>query len=148
MVSQNRNVGPGEYRALAEFRYQIRRFLHFSEMSAHQAGLEPVQHQLLLALKGLPAGTSPRITELAGRLHIRHHSAVELSNRLARRGYITRHRSEKDRREVWLGLTRKGERVLQALSLEHKSELQVSGPALVDTLRKVIEQQGITNDTD
>ena len=143
-----RNIEPAGYRALAEFRYQIRSFLHFSEQSARLAGLEPVQHQLLLALKGLPAGTSPRIAELAARLHIRHHSAVELSNRLALHGYITRHRNQKDKREVWLALTSKGERVLRALSLEHKSELQVTGPALVATLRKIVEQQGMTNAAD
>ena len=133
-------IRPAEYRALAEFRYQIRRFLHFSEESARQAGLEPVQHQFLLALKGLPGEMSPRVAELATRVQIRHHSAVELSNRLARQGYITRRRSRKDKREVWLALTRKGERVLRTLSLEHQAELQVTGPALVGALTKAIEQ--------
>jgi len=75
-----------DYEALAELRYQIRRFLHFSEQASRTAGLEPRQHQLLLALKGLPKDTRPRIGELAERLQIQHHSTVELVNRLANGG--------------------------------------------------------------
>ena len=81
-----------DYESLAELRYQIRRFLHFSEQASRKAGLEPRQHQLMLALKGLPTGTRPRIGELAERLQIQHHSAVELANRLAAGGYVRRHR--------------------------------------------------------
>ena len=91
-----------DYESLAELRYQIRRFLHFSEQAAREAGLEPRQHQLMLALKGLPPRTRPRIGELAERLQIQHHSAVELVNRLTAGGYVRRHRGAKDRREVLL----------------------------------------------
>ena len=79
-----------DYQALAELRYQIRRFLHFSEQAARAAGLEPRQHQLMLALKGLPEGVRPAIRELAERMQIQHHSAVELVNRLAAGGYVRR----------------------------------------------------------
>jgi len=72
-----------DYESLAELRYQIRRFLHFSEQVSRMAGLEPHQHQLMLALKGLPGRIRPRIGELAERLQIRHHSTVELVNRLS-----------------------------------------------------------------
>jgi len=68
--------------ALAEFRYQIRQFLHFSEKAARSAGLNPQHHQLLLALKGIPKGLLPSINEIARRLHLRHHSVVELTNLL------------------------------------------------------------------
>lgn len=128
-----------DYRALAELRYQLRRFLHFSEQAARAAGLEPGQHQLLLALKGLPEDARPRIGELAERLQIRHHSAVELSNRLARGGYVRRQRGGNDRREVLLCLTPKGERVLRELSLYHKAELRMRGPALVAALRRAMQ---------
>ena len=87
-------LAPSDYQALAELRYQIRRFLHFSEQAARNAGLEPQQHQLMLALKGLPEGVRPRIGELAERLQIQHHSAVELINRLAAAGYVKRGRHE------------------------------------------------------
>src|SRR5438270_8856855 len=119
-----------DYQTLAELRYQIRLFLHFSEEAARSAGLEPRQHQLMLALKGLPKGVRPRIGELAERLQIQHHSTVELVNRLSDRGFVRRRRGGEDRREVLLSLTPKGERVLRDLSLYHRQELRNAGPAL------------------
>jgi len=116
-------------------RHQIRRFLHFSEQASRRAGLEPRQHQVMLAIKGLPANARPRIGEIAQRLQIQHHSAVELVNRLAGGGYVRRRRGGQDRREVLLALTPKGEKVLRELSLYHRAELQSAGPALVRALR-------------
>jgi DNA-binding MarR family transcriptional regulator len=124
-----------DYRALSEFRYQIRKFLHFSQQIAADAGLEPRQHQLLLAVKGLPEGRHPRIADLAERLQIRHHSAVELVNRLAAQDYVERHRGGTDRREVLISLTFKGEKILRQLSLHHRAELRTQGPALVAALK-------------
>jgi DNA-binding MarR family transcriptional regulator len=132
-----------DFQALADLRHQIRRFLYFSEQAARSAGLEPRQHQLMLALKGLPGEARPRIGELAERLQIQHHSAVELVNRLAAGGYVRRRRGGQDRREVLLSLTDKGERVLRELSLHHRAELQSAGPALVGALRKAT--RGIKN---
>ena len=128
-----------DYQALAEMRYQIRRFLHFSESSVRKAGLEPRQHQLMLALKALPKDVRPRIGELAERLLIEHHSAVELVNRLAKRGYVRRDRTDSDRREVLLSLTLKGEKVLRELSLHHRTELRTRGPALVAALKRAVQ---------
>jgi DNA-binding MarR family transcriptional regulator len=129
---------PTDYELLAELRYQIRRFLHFSEQASRTAGLEPQQHQLLLALKGLPKDTRPRIGELAERLQIQHHSAVELVNRLSRSGYVKR-RAGEDRREVLLSLTPRGEKLLRELSLHHKSELRNAGPSLVGALKRAMQ---------
>src|SRR5215472_8508510 len=112
-----------EYRALAEFRYQIRRYLQFSAEAAREHGLEPQQHQLLLAIKGLPDDVRPTIRELAGRLQIQHHSAVELVNRLAEHGAVRREHTGADRREVLLRLTRQGASLLRRLSLAHHTEL-------------------------
>jgi DNA-binding MarR family transcriptional regulator len=128
-----------DYEALAELRYQIRRFLHFSEQASRTAGLEPRQHQLMLALKGLPKGARPRIGELAERLQIRHHSTVELVNRLSAAGHVRRQRAGEDRREVLLSLTPSGEKVLRELSLYHRAELRVQGPALIFALRRTIQ---------
>lgn len=136
------NLTPADYESLAEFRYQIRRFLSFSEQAARDVGLEPRQHQLLLALKGLPEGARPRIGELAERLQIQHHSAVELVNRLADAGFVRRRRSGDDRREVLLALTPKGDKVLRDLSLHHKRELRNAGPSLLAALRRVITNGG------
>lgn len=127
-----------DYQSLAELRYQIRRFLHFSEHAARNAGLEPRQHQLMLALKGLPKNIRPRVRELAERLQIQHHSMVELVNRLSGRGLIRRRGAGHDRREVLLELTPKGERVLRELSLHHKAELRIQGPALVGALKRAM----------
>lgn len=127
-----------DYQALAEFRYQIRKFLHFSEHAVQAAGLERGQYQLMLAIKGIPEGVRPRIRELANRMQVQHHSAVELVNRLESGGYVKRERAKDDRREVLLALTPKGERVLGELALHHHEELQSAAPNLVAALRKVM----------
>ena len=137
------SIARSDYEALAELRYQIRRFLHFSEQAARAAGLEPQQHQLMLALKGFPKGARPRIGELAERLQTRHHSTVELVNRLAAEGHIVRHRASgnrrgEDRREVFLSLTPSGEKILRELSLHHRGELRIQGPALISALKRTI----------
>ena len=133
------DISLDSYRALAEFRHQIRLFLHFSEETSRQSGLEPQQHQLLLAIKGIPLGTQPTIGFIAHRLQIRHHSAVELVNRLTERGAIARETNPEDRREVLLHLTPAGERLLRKLSIAHHDELGKAGPALRDALDAVLE---------
>lgn len=130
-----------DYQALAEFRFQIRRFLRFSEQAVRVAGLEPGQYQLLLAIKGMPQGVRPRIREVANRLQIQHHSAVELINRLEAGGYVGRERAEDDRREVLLALTQKGERVLGGLALHHHEELRNAVPGLVGSLRRLMPEK-------
>jgi DNA-binding MarR family transcriptional regulator len=130
-----------DYRALAEFRYQIRRFLHFSETASRAAGLEPKQHQLLLTIKGLPPDVRPTVRTLAERMQLQHHSAVELIDRLERSGLAARHRGDEDRREVLVQLLPKGERLLRALSLHHQNELQNSGPNLAQTLQRLIARR-------
>ncbi len=139
----NSSVAPTDYEALAELRYQIRRFLRFSEQVAREAGLEPRQHQLMLALKGIPKGVRPKIGEVAERLQIQHHSTVELVNRLAERGFVKRQRGGTDRREVLLSLTPKGEKVLRDLSLHHREELRDEGPALVSALMRVMGSKAV-----
>ena len=132
------DIAQRDYESLAEFRHQLRRFMHFSEQAAHSVRLEPQQHQLMLAIKGLPNGARPRVRELAERLQIKHHSAVELVNRLVAGGYVRRAASGRDRREVLLSLTPKGEAVLRELSVHHRSELRLRGPALVTALQRVM----------
>ena len=137
MDERQNQIGP-DHRALAEFRYELRRFLHFSENAARTAGLEPQQHQLLLALKGLPAGKKPTISVLAERMQLQHHSAVELIDRLANRRLVRRYRSRTDKRQVYVRLTKGGEDVLRQLSLHHLQELKSVGPALTEMLHGLI----------
>ena len=127
-----------DYQALAEFRFQLRKFFHFSEQAARKASLEPRQYQLMLAIKGLPNDSRPRIRELAGLLMVEHHSMVELVDRLVSGGYVRRSRGDKDRREVLVSLTVKGERVLRDLAINHHVELSTRGPALVAALERVM----------
>lgn len=139
-MSQNHKVRPSDYRALAEFRYQIRRFVRFSEEAARQAAVEPQHHQLMLAVKGKPDSEAARIAYLAERLQIQHHSAVELVDRLVKKGLITRTRGEQDRREVYVQLTPRGEHTLDALTVHTRDELRSAAPALVATLRYLTHQ--------
>ncbi len=133
----SRDLKPADYEALSEFRYQIRRFVRFSEEAARAAGIEPRHHQLMLAVKGTGKGVEPRVGYLAERLQIQHHSAVELVDRLASKGLVTRTRSEEDRREVHVQLTARGERLLEGLTYHTREELRSAIPALVTTLRKL-----------
>ena len=130
-----------DYQALAEFRYQIRKFLHFSEQAVQAAGLERGQYQLMLAVKGMPEGVRPRIRDLADRMQVQHHSAVELINRLERGGYVQRQRGQDDRREVLLELTPKGEKVLAELALHHHEELRNAAPSLVAALQRLTPEK-------
>lgn len=127
-----------EFRALAEFRYQIRIFLNGSEVAARGANLEPQQYLLLLALRGLPAGREPNIRELAERMQLRHHSVVELVDRLEHRQLLRRERSRTDRRQVIVRLTPRGEKILTRLAKQRLAELRTSAPALVRALSVVI----------
>ncbi|HTX36491.1 MAG TPA: MarR family transcriptional regulator [Bryobacteraceae bacterium] len=131
-----------DYRSLSAFRYQIRRFLHFSEEAAKTEGLEPQQHQMLLAIRGLEEPSAPpTVGQLAEYLFIRHHSAVGMIDRLAERGLVERLRGGEDRRQVRVRLTPAGCRKLHHLSRIHREELRQSGPALVETLRGLLEQR-------
>lgn len=132
-----RDLSVGEYRALAEFRYQIRRFLHFSEEQVRAQGLEPQQHQLLLAIQGLPVRVTATVGELSERLQLKHHSVVELINRMEKHGYVVRGESEEDRRRVIVRLTDTGGKVLRKLSVAHHQELETAGPALARALKTV-----------
>jgi len=140
------DISMAEYQALAEFRYQIRRFLRFSEQAARTTGLVPQQYQLLLALKGLPNGRKATISELAERLQIKHHSTVELIDRLAEGDLIRRSRDDQDQRRVIIHLTPHGEQLLKKLSLLHRNELQSTGPILVHTLRALIATNSDTSE--
>ena len=132
-----------DFKAMAELRYQIRRFLRFSENAARQSGIEPQQHQLLLAVRGLPAGLKPTIGVLAERMQLQHHSTVELIDRLVDRGFLCRLRATDDRRQVLVKLTHDGEEFLKKLSLYHLQELQAAGPKFVKILQSLIERAEI-----
>jgi DNA-binding MarR family transcriptional regulator len=134
------DLSAADYRALADFRYQIRKFLHFSEEAARSEGLEPQQHQMLLAIRALDDNSGPTIGRLAEHLFIRHHSAVGLVDRLEENQLVRRVRaSDGDRRQVLVQLTHEGERKLRRLASVHRSELLTSDPGLVRALQALLE---------
>ena len=134
------DVTQSDYRALAEFRYQIRRYLAFGDQAAESAGLRSRQYQLLLALKGMPDGMEASIKNLADRLGIRHHSTVELVDRLEKRGLIKRERSNVHRSFVFVRITKEGESMLRKLVASRKADLKVAGPILVKALTTLTKQ--------
>jgi DNA-binding MarR family transcriptional regulator len=137
-MASKEEISLQDYRATAEFRYQIRRFLRASEQIAREYGLNPQQYQLMLALKGLPDEHAATIGEIAERLQIQHHSTVELADRLSAKGLVRRKRDNQDRRQVLLELTSKGEKTIRELALHHREELRSTGPELVAALKGVL----------
>jgi len=129
------------YRALAEFRFQIRRFTSFSEQVAEAAGVAAQQHLLLLALRGLPAGVRPSIRGLADRLLLKHHSVVELVDRSERMGLVRRVADLADRRQVMVHLTAKGERVMQRIFVRNRRQLRLQSSALSTALARLTREQ-------
>lgn len=136
--ARRREISTADYRELAEFRFQIRQFLHFTEEAARAHGMEPQQHQLLLAIKGLPKGARPTVTTISDRLCLRHHSTVELIDRLEKQGAVARQHGKEDRREVLLHLTPRGEERLRRLTVSIWPQLQVEGMALSGSLQKLL----------
>jgi len=123
--------------SLAEFRYALRQFLHFSEQAATAAGLQPQQHQLMLQIAGAPDNVETTISYVAERLGLRHNSVVELSKRCEEAGLVQRRHTTPDHRYVALRLTAAGARALQKLSEAHARELEELSPRLLEALRRV-----------
>lgn len=115
------------FEKLADLRYQIRRFIHFSEEAAREMGLTPQQHQLLLMIKGFPGRDYATPTELAERLQLRHHTCLGLISRAEQMNLLYRTQNEDDHRSLWIHLTPKGEQVLERLSHIHLEELHRIG---------------------
>ncbi|MDP9729279.1 MarR family winged helix-turn-helix transcriptional regulator [Alicyclobacillus tolerans] len=123
----NREPTKEDYQELAEFRYRLRKFLHFSETAALQVGITPSQHQLLLAIAGYPHRNWMTPTEIAERLLVRHHSALGLIQRCEKIGLVRRFSHPTDKRSIGIELTKKGQDILCQLTLLHQAELKKLG---------------------
>lgn len=132
-------ITSAEYQALAELRYLIRKFIGEGDAVARAAGLEPQQYLLLLALRGLPPGKEATISSLADRLLLKHHSAVELIDRMEAHGYVKRNRSRDDRRSVLVALLPRGEKLLEQVASNRIGELRSSGAVLVAAISALLE---------
>jgi DNA-binding MarR family transcriptional regulator len=116
-------LGDEEYRSLAAFRTELRRFLAFSERAARAAGLTPQQHQVLLAVRGHAGPEPASVSDVAEALLVKRHSATELVGRAAEAGLVVRTEDPDDARRTLVVLTPAGEEVLAALSDLHRREL-------------------------
>jgi DNA-binding MarR family transcriptional regulator len=134
------DISTDEYRALAELRYRIRQFLSEGDMIARAAGLEPQQYLLLLTIRGLPESEEATIRALADRMALKHHTAVELIDRLELHGYVRRTRGREDRRRVLVSLLPRGERILEQVARHRISELRANGHALVRAISQLLEK--------
>jgi DNA-binding MarR family transcriptional regulator len=132
-------ITDGEYHALSELRYLIRRFLQEGDATARQAGLEPQQYLLLLAIRGLGPGRETSIRTLADRLALRHHSTVELIDRMEAHGFVKRTRGREDRRQVLVSLQPRGEKLLEKVVGQRIVELRSHGRSLVESIRRLLE---------
>jgi len=132
-------ITDGEYQALSQLRYLIRKFLQEGDQTAKAAGLEPQQYLLLLAIRGLDPGREASIRTLADRLSLRHHSTVELVDRLESHGLVKRTRGTEDRRQVLVSLQPRGEKLLEKVVAQRIVELRSHGHALVEAIGKLLE---------
>jgi DNA-binding MarR family transcriptional regulator len=138
---QVKTLSRTEYKALAEFRYQIRRYLRYMEEKARARGYNPQQYQLLLAIEGLPEHQLPTIKTVAERMQLNHNTTVGLVDRCEKRGLLRRERAGLDRRVVTLVLTPAGKRMMQEQASASRSELQEIGPVLFSSLRQLISNR-------
>ena len=123
MSQPKQELSKKQLETLAEFRYQLRRYLRFSEEITRREGITPLQYLLLLQIKGFPGREWATISELAERLQSHHHGVVSLITRCERLGMVRRSSNPDDRREVHVTLTAKGERYLQKLADAHRRQL-------------------------
>jgi DNA-binding MarR family transcriptional regulator len=128
LESGPRDLSDDDYHRLLIFRDGLRRFLHWSEQQAGDAGMTSAQHQLLLAIRG--HGSTPSVGDLAAHLLLKHHSVVELVDRAARAGLVRRLHDDTDQRVVRVELTALGQRKLRTLAQHHLDELSRIGPEL------------------
>lgn len=124
MASRFTAITKDDYESLSEFRYQLRRFLRFSEQAALSENLTPLQYQLMLHIKGYPGREWASVGELAERLQMIHHGVVALITRCENAGLVTRFPSEDDRRKVCVRLSSQGDICLKRLAELHKAELK------------------------
>jgi DNA-binding MarR family transcriptional regulator len=133
-----RELDAAHLRRLAEFRFQLRRFLHVSQAAAEQMGLRNQQYQMLQCVGGIPEDMDPTIANVAKRMLLKHNSAVELVDRTIEQGLLRRVGDAADHRRIFLRVTPQGASILAALAEFHTRELQQSGPELVRALEDIL----------
>ena len=126
-----------DYFVLASFRRSLRNFLNFSEQAAQKRGLTPKQHQAILAIRGFAKEDGVAIGDLADHLHLKHHTTVELVDRLVRGKLVVRKTDRTDRRRVLLQFTPKANTALKTLSGIHMAEIRRNAPGMIKLLKQL-----------
>lgn len=127
-------------RELAEFRFQVRRFIGFSEAASEALGIPGQQYQMLQVVATMPADAQATISYIAERMVLRHNSTVELVTRAERAGLVRRVGDENDHRRSVVELTSVGRKMFLRLVEQHVQELQRIGPAITQALEKAIDK--------
>src|SRR3989440_11693504 len=127
-----------DYEALAEFRYLLRKFLRFSKDFLRANGnVNAEQYEALLAIKAFASPEGLTISQLSERLQIKHHSAVNIVDRLVERKLITRETGKTDRRWRHVQLTAKGEKLIEELAAMHRKEIRERSAELINALERL-----------
>ncbi len=124
-------------KSLAEFRFQMRKFLNFSEIVSERCGIPAQQYQLMQVIAAMSEGQQASITYLAERMILRHNSTVELVDRAERAGLVRRESDPKDMRRSLVQLTPQGQDILERLVAEHLRELAPLCEHLIHALREL-----------
>ncbi len=130
-----------DFQDLAEFRYQIRRYLRFTEEESRKAGIEPQQYLLLICMRGMPDGMSPTLTNVAERLQLKHNSVVELVDRCVEKGLVTRSAYHHDKRTVVLALTEEGKKVMEGLAVLFHKQMRQLAPEFLAALLALVKEE-------
>ena len=146
MIEIDDTVTQPRLRSLAEFRYQMRKFLSFSELASERCGIGVQQYQLMQVIAAAPEGQQPSISYLAERMILRHNSMVELVDRAERSGLVRRENDQKDLRRSLVQLTPQGRELLQRLVAEHLAELVPKCDNLIGALRDL--QSAVATDAE
>jgi len=131
-------LSPDDYEALAEFRYLLRKFLRFSkDFLSATARLNSEQYEALLAIRAFAAPVGLTISQLSERLQVKHHSAVNIVDRLVERKLVTREAGETDRRRRHVQLTAKGEKLIEELAIAHRKEIRLRSADMIKALERL-----------
>jgi DNA-binding MarR family transcriptional regulator len=147
LMFESSSTSIARLRKLAEFRFQLRKFLRFSETASDAAGISVQQYQLLQVIAAIPEGQGASISYLADRMILRHNSAVELVDRAVRAGIVRRESDEEDLRRSLVLLTPQGSAVLERLVTEHLIELDARGHEIVDALESLMTSGELVGET-
>lgn len=123
------------YRALGAFRSALIAFTHANGQLLQRAGLTPQQFALLVLIGGSENG-AVSVGEAADALHIAHNSAVGLSQRTHKAGFVSRAPDPQRGQRTLLRLTEAGEHTLARITGVLIAELAHERVALIETLTR------------